>query len=113
MVEMYEFQIIESRSDQDQALEEDEDEALNGLTGHSLTTDDTPFVSKGDFHSRILWVHIHKSLTGKTTGNTHVMKFANVNNNTDGEVTKITPIKTGGNTACYRWGDSHVLIVQG
>jgi hypothetical protein len=105
-----EFKIIESRhSDQAQALQED-DEALNGQTGDSLTIDDTSFVSKSEIRMRVLWVNTHMSMTGKTTGNTHVMKSDNVNMRR-GEV-KITPLQTGGNTSCYRWGDSQVLIVQ-
>jgi hypothetical protein len=109
----FEFQIIESlcSTGQDQALQED-DEELNARTGDSLTIDDTHFVSKGNIHVPFLWFNINRSLsfTGKTTGNTHVMKPAQ--QKSDGDII-ITPIETGGNASCYRWGDSCILIVQG
>jgi hypothetical protein len=108
----FEFELIESRSSQDQALQEN-DEALNERAVDSLTIDDTTFVSKRCLHIRILGVDKKDSLTGKMTGNTHVMKLANDNGQVEGITTIITPIETGGNASCYRFGDSQVLIVQG
>jgi hypothetical protein len=70
--------------------------------------DDTHLVWKDSIHIRLLWFKKKISQTGKTTGNTHVMQVGN----SEVEGIRITPFQTGGNASCYRWGDSHVLIVQ-
>jgi hypothetical protein len=119
------FEIVEPRSGQDQAMRQalqELDEALNERSDYSLTIDDThwSFVSKGNVHVRnlhgFLWLGRTEttriSQTGKTTGNTHVIKSA-IGNLAIKSIDKITPIQTGGIASCYRWGDSCVLIVQG
>jgi hypothetical protein len=132
-----EFQIVDSRSGQDQAMQQasrsgqdqamqqalrELDEALNERGDDSLTIDDThlSFVSKGNIHVRnlhgFLWRRRSEttrvSQTGKTTGNTHVINSATAHREIQA-IDTITPIQTGGIASCYRWGPSSVLFVQG
>lgn len=109
-----EFQTIGSCADisiEGEATREEE----GVVESDSFTLDDNEvvvntFVSKGEMHGRIFGFYgFRATYTGTTIGNTHVIGSGT------GDGTKIIPITVGGGgiVACYRYGDSRVMIVRG
>jgi hypothetical protein len=95
----------------------EEAQAAEAAKGNSLMALDddkvgaSNFVSKSEESGKMLWIRVRSSLTGRTEGNTHVMKDESGDAN---NTYKITPMQTG-NVSCYLWGGfmNTVSIVRG